>query len=169
MRSIRFSSVVVALLAQTSVIAAQTKPAAGQTAKPTATAPASGSPRTIEIVGADDMKYSVTTIPAARGEQLRIRLISKGTMPKIAMAHNVVVLKLGTNELKFITAGATHRATDFIAPETKAQVLAATAFAGPGETVEVTFKVPDVAGNYPYVCTFAGHFQAGMKGMLVVK
>jgi hypothetical protein len=40
-----------------------------------------------------------------------------------------------------LTAGATHRTTDFIAPETKSQVLAATPFAGPGETVDVTFTV----------------------------
>lgn len=31
-------------------------------------------PRTIEIKSADDMKWSVTTIKAKRGEQLRVRL-----------------------------------------------------------------------------------------------
>ena len=52
------------------------------------------SARTVEITGGDDMKYSVTSIPAKPGETLRIRLMSKGTLPKIAMAHNVVLLKL---------------------------------------------------------------------------
>jgi azurin len=125
--------------------------------------------RTVEIVGTDDMKFSVTAIPAKRGEQLRIRLVAKGTMPKIAMAHNFVLLQKSASQVKFVTAGATARATDFIPPDMKDQVLAATALAGPGETVEVTFKVPDVAGDYPFVCTFPGHFQAGMKGMLNVK
>jgi len=164
MRPIRFSFVVVALVVVTSPLAAQgVKP-------PAAAAPSPGPKvRTVEIAGTDDMKYSVNTIVAARGEQLRIRLVSKGAMPKIVMAHNVIVLKLGTNELKFVTAGAMHRATDFIAPEMKDSVLAATRLAGPGETVDVTFKVPSVPGNYPYLCTFAGHFQAGMKGTLVVK
>ena len=41
--------------------------------------------------------------------------------------------------------------------------------AGAGETVEVTFKVPAAAGEYPYICSFPGHFQAGMKGTLAVK
>ena len=50
------------------------------------------------------------------------------------------------------------RATDYIPPEMKDQVLAANTLAGPGETVEVTFKVPSAAGNYPYICTFPGHF-----------
>lgn len=164
MRLIRASCVVVALVAATSPLAAQAvKPQGAAAASPDSKV------RTVEIAGTDDMKYSVNTIAATRGEQLRIRLVSKGTMPKIVMAHNVVVLKLGTNELKFVTAGAMHRATDFIAPEMKDRVLAATRLAGPGETVEVTFQVPSVPGNYPYLCTFAGHFQAGMKGALVVK
>ncbi len=115
------------------------------------------------------MKYSVTHIAAKPGEQLRIRLTSKGTLPKIAMAHNVVVLKPGTNAAKFVEAGATFRATDFIAPTMKSSVLAQTKFAGPGETVEVIFNVPKQAGTYPYLCTFPGHFAAGMKGEIVVK
>jgi len=53
--------------------------------------------------------------------------------------------------------------------ENKAQVLASTKLAGPGETVETTVKVPAKAGSYPYMCTFPGHFAAGMKGTLVVK
>lgn len=141
-----------------------------QAAQPPKPAPAgSAKVRTIEIIGTDDMKYSITKITAKRGEQLRVVLIGKGTMPKIAMAHNFVLLKLGTNQVKFITAGALARATDFIAPEMKDQVIAATPLAGPGETVEVTFKVPAVRGEYPFVCTFAGHFQAGMRGTLVVQ
>lgn len=125
--------------------------------------------RTVEIVGGDDMKYSVTSIPAKPGETLRIRLVSKGTLPKIAMAHNVVVLKPGAKQIDFVNAAATARATDFIPPDMKDQVLAASTLAGPGETVEVTFKVPAAAGSYPYVCTFPGHFAAGMRGTIVVK
>jgi azurin len=142
----------------------QTKPSTS-TAKPAA----AGAVRTVDLVGTDQMKYDVTQITAKRGEQLRVRLTTKGTMPKIAMAHNFVLLKLAANPVKFVTAGAQARQTDFIAPETKDQVIAATALAGAGETVEVTFKVPNAAGKYPFLCTFPGHFQAGMKGNLVVK
>ena len=126
-------------------------------------------PRTIEIAASDDMKYDKTTIEAKPGETIRIRLTPKGTMPKIAMSHNVVVLKLGTDVAAFVAAGATARATDFIAPDKKAAVISATPLAGNGESVETTFKVPAVAGSYPYACTFPGHFVAGMKGTLVVK
>lgn len=126
-------------------------------------------PRTIDITGGDDMKYSVTTIRARAGEPLRLRLVSKGTLPKIAMAHNVVVLKAGTDVPKFIADGAAFRATDFIAPAMKDAVIAKTPFAGPGETVQVIFTAPSKPGSYPFVCTFSGHFQEGMKGTLIVK
>lgn len=126
-------------------------------------------PRTIDIVGTDDMKYSVTTITAKRGETIRIRLAAKGVLPKVAMAHNFVLLKIGTDILKLLQEGAPHRGTDFVAPASMGQVIAKTTLAGPGETVQVTFKVPEKPGKYPYICTFAGHYQAGMKGTLIVK
>jgi azurin len=130
---------------------------------------ASDPPRTITVVGTDDMKYSVTTITAKPGETIQIRLTSKGKIPKVAMAHNVVLLKIGTNIDKLLADGAAHRATDFIAPASMGAVIAKTAMAGPGETVQVTVKVPEKPGRYPYICTFSGHYQAGMKGTLVVK
>jgi azurin len=125
--------------------------------------------RTVEIIGGDDMKYSVTSIAAKPGETLRIRLVSKGTLPKVAMAHNVVVLKAGAKQIDFANAAAMAAATGYIPPAMKDQVLAATAMAGPGETVDVTFKVPAAAGTYPFLCTFPGHFAAGMRGNIVVK
>jgi azurin len=147
---------------------AQTPPASTAKPKPAPAAKA-GAARTVEITGGDDMKFSVTTINAKPGETLRIVLKSVGTLPKVAMAHNVVVLKANADQIKFAQAGMTARDTDFIAPDLKGQVVAATKMAGPGETVEVTFKVPAAAGNYPYICTFPGHFAAGMKGQIVAK
>jgi azurin len=126
-------------------------------------------PRTIQIVGTDDMKYDVTTITAKPGETIQVRLTAKGVMPKVAMAHNFVLLKIGTDILKLLADGAPHRVTDFIAPASMSNVIAKTTMAGPGETVQVTFKAPDKPGQYPYICTFAGHYQAGMKGTLIVK
>jgi len=162
------------LLCALSMVVALAPAAPAQAAtqdKPKMAAPATkaGAARTIEITGGDDMKFNLTTINAKPGETIRIVLKSVGTMPKIAMAHNVVVLKADADQIKFTQAGMTARDTDFIAPDLKGQVLAATKLAGPGETVDVTFKVPAKAGAYPYVCTFPGHFAAGMKGQLVVK
>lgn len=125
--------------------------------------------RTIDIVGTDDMKFDVTRIEARAGERLRIRLTAKGTMPKLAMAHNVVVLRPGVDEQAFNSAALTARATNFVPPSRVQDVVASTALAGAGETVEVTFAVPSTTGAYPYICSFPGHFNAGMRGTLVVK
>ena len=143
------------------------KPAdAGQ--KPAAGAAAKGV-RTIELIGTDDMKFNLTNITAKPGEQLRVRLTVKGAMPKIAMAHNFVLLKKGAAQTDFINASVQARATDYIPPDKKGDVIAHTGLAGAGETVEVTFKVPATPGDYPYLCTFPGHAQAGMRGTLAVK
>ena len=145
------------------------KPATATGAKPAAGAAATKGVRTIEIIGTEDMKFSLANIAAKRGEQIRVRLVVKGAMPKIAMAHNFVLLNKGVSQIDFVTAAMQARATDFIPADKKGDVLAATGLAGAGETVEVTFKVPAAAGDYPYICSFPGHFQAGMRGMMNVK
>lgn len=130
---------------------------------------AQAKPRVIDITGNDQMKFSVVSIAAKPGETLLIRLKSVGTLPKIAMAHNFVLLARGTDATAFANAAATAYATAYVPPAMKAKVLASTGLAGPGETVEVTVKVPAAPGSYTYLCSFPGHFLAGMKGVLVVK
>ena len=126
-------------------------------------------PRIVDITGNDQMKYSVTTITAKPGETLTVRLKSIGTLPKIAMGHNFVLLAKGTDAAAFATAAASAYQTGYIPPAMKPKVLAMTTIVGPGETAEVTFKVPAAPGSYTFLCSFPGHFVAGMKGMLVVK
>jgi azurin len=164
-----FASLVVSafmLAASAAPAVEQAKPAPPPPPKPAAAKP--GAARVVEIIATDDMKYSVTDIPAKAGETLRIKLVSKGTLPKVAMAHNVVVLKAGAKQADFANAAAMARATDFVPAEMKDQVVAASGLAGPGETVEVTVKIP-AAGAYPYICTFPGHFAAGMRGTITAK
>jgi len=138
-------------------------------AKAPAAAPAAKGGRTIELTAGDDMKYNLTKIEAKPGETLHVVLKSTGTIPKMAMAHNFVLLKLGTDAVEFNKASMTAAATDYVPETLKTQVVGSTKLAGPGETVEVTFKVPAKPGSYPYMCTFPGHYAAGMKGDLVVK
>jgi len=144
-------------------------PKAPAKAPAAATAPAAKGVRTVELTAGDDMKYNLTKIEAKPGETLHVVLKSTGAIPKIAMAHNFVLLKLGADAVEFNKASMTAAATDYVPETLKAQVVGATKMAGPGETVEVTFKVPAKAGSYPYMCTFPGHYAAGMKGDLVVK
>jgi azurin len=147
----------------------QTPAAKAQTPKsPAAGAAAVKGARTVELTAGDDMKYSLPKIEAKHGETLHVVLKSTGTIPKVAMAHNFVLLTLKADPTEFNKASATARDTDFVPPTLKSEVLASTKLAGPGETVDVTFKAP-AAGTYTYMCTFPGHFAAGMRGQLVVK
>ena len=135
----------------------------------TSTDPTDVTVRTIEMTGNDQMKFSVTEINAEPGEKIRIVLTTISKMPKMAMAHNVVVLEEGTDVEAFANASAMARDNDYIAPDMEDRIVAATPLAGGGETVEVTFTVPKDAGSYTYICSFPGHFLGGMKGTLNVK
>jgi azurin len=126
-------------------------------------------PRIVDLTGNDQMKFNLATIAAKPGETLRIRLKSIGTLPKVAMGHNFVLLAKGTDAAAFANAAAAAYSTGYIPPAMKDKVLAMTTVVGPGETAEVTFKVPAAPGSYTFLCSFPGHFVAGMKGLLVVK
>lgn len=145
---------------------AQTTPASKPAAETRAT---NGKARTIEIVGSENMKFDKTEIVVRPGETIRVVLKSVGTMPKTIMAHNFVLLQQGVDAAEFNKAAFNARETGFVPPDKKADVIAATALAGAGETVEVTFKAPAKAGSYNFICSFPGHFAMGMRGKLIVK
>jgi azurin len=134
-------------------------------------ADASGSPRVVKIrVGVDNaMKFDVTTIPVAPGETIKVVLTNHMTLPKEVMGHNWVLLATGTDVAAFAAAAAPEATNGYIPAKMKDKVLAVIRVLGPNETGEVTFTAPTKPGDYPFICSFPGHFLTGMKGMLVVK
>jgi azurin len=48
-------------------------------------------------------------------------------------------------------------------------VLAHTKLLGPGESETVTFNAPFIPGEYPFFCSFPGHYSQGTKGVMTVK
>jgi azurin len=137
-------------------------------AAPALAVPKTAAPRTIEIRASDNMKFDVTTIQAKRGEKLTVRLIAVGTLPKIAMSHNFILLKKGVTARAFADNAISAQATGYLPAAAKSQVIASTGVIGNGERTEVTFTVPTVPGRYEYICTFPGHCASGMKGVLIV-
>lgn len=125
--------------------------------------------RTITITAGDEMKFSLTEIKAKPGETLKIRLLAVGVAPKSAMAHNFVLLDAGSNQIAFAEAAAKAVSTDYIPAAMKNMILASTILIGNGETAELTVKVPAKPGNYPFLCSFPGHFAAGARGKLIVQ
>ena len=96
-------------------------------------------------------------------------LTNMGSTPKAAMAHNWVLLKKGVEGKAFVDAAVTAAATDYIPAALADQIIAHTKLLGPKQSEEVSFKAPAEAGEYHFLCSFPGHFAAGMTGVLVVK
>lgn len=144
--------------------------AAGLLATGASTSAAAAEPRVVTITVNEQMKFDVTTITAAPGEEIKVVLKNSGTMPKLAMGHNWVLLKKGTDANAFTTAAVSAgAATEYIPADQKAAILANTKLIGGGESAEVVFKAPADKGDYTFVCSFPSHFALGMKGTLTVK
>lgn len=127
------------------------------------------SPRVIEIQGLNNMTFDKEDIEVKPGEEVTIKLTSISDYKPRQMSHNFVLLKQTTNVQAFVDASEKSAVNDFIAPDMEDQVIANTAMAAGGETVEITFTAPERPSKYMYVCTFPGHFFAGMRGTLTVK
>ncbi len=144
---------------------------AGDTAKSGASAtgdtPASG--RAIEITGNDTMKFSLTEIRAKPGETLTVTLVNVGSMPKFSMGHNWVLLKSASVADAYVSDAMQAATTDYVPAGRKNDVIAHTRLLGPKEKDSVTFQAPKEPGRYPFICSFPGHYQVGMKGDLIVE
>jgi azurin len=115
----------------------------------------------------NQMKYKQTEFTVAPGET--IKLVFENTATSPSMQHNVVVLNSTEDEAfrRVGEAGMQAGSANEYVPEDDA-ILAHTSMAKPGETVSVTFTVPETAGEYGYVCTFPGHW-ATMQGTMYVE
>ncbi len=144
--------------------------------KPTATAsspvtPAKTSSKgkatvlTIKVVE-EQMKYDTKLITVKAGQPVVLTLEN----PDI-MQHNLVICKPGTAEK-------VGKAADALARDPKAveknyvpqmpEVLAATKLVNPGESFTLEFVAPSQPGDYPFVCTFPGHWSI-MRGVMRVE
>lgn len=125
--------------------------------------------KVIELKGLNSMRYDKTEITAKPGQKITIRLTAVTDFPATAMAHNFVLLKQNANVKEVVKNSIKYSDDDYIDPHMSDQIIAYTAMAAGGETVEVTFYAPKKPSKYMYICTFPGHFLAGMKGTLTVE
>ncbi|HET6546717.1 MAG TPA: plastocyanin/azurin family copper-binding protein [Rhodanobacteraceae bacterium] len=125
--------------------------------------------RTVKIIAQDSLRFSVEEIIAKPGETITVKLVNNTKLPAMAMSHNFVLLKNSADPHAFDQAASQAADNDYI-PKSKAdEIIAHTELVSGGESDTVTFKAPSKPGTYLYICTFPGHFAAGMKGTLVVK
>ena len=127
-------------------------------------------PKTVQIKADDKMKYDVTAFEVTPGQKVTVTLTNVGTTPKFSMGHNFIVVDRNLNVQNFLDAASTNAAHDYVPPDyTSKGLIAHTKLLGPGESDTVTFDAPYVPGDYPYFCSFPGHYTQGTKGLMTVK
>lgn len=125
--------------------------------------------QTVLIKGDDMMKFDQTAFEVKAGSKVKITLKNVGKLPKIAMGHNLVLLKSGVSATAFgskvLAAGGSP--ANPLPDAVKGEALGFTKLLGPGESDGFVITAPP-PGVYEYVCTFPGHF-ALMRGVMTSK
>lgn len=128
-----------------------------------------GEPVTITITGNDTMRFDTTEFTVKPRQPVTILFKNVGTIPKESMGHNVVVLQQGVDPIDYANAAARHVQNEYRDPAREDEVIAATRILGPGEEEEISFTAPEETGDYDYLCSFPGHAQSGMVGVMKVE
>lgn len=128
--------------------------------------PSSGfaAPLTIATKG-DQMLFDKGKLTVKKGATVKLTFTNKAAKNS-GMQHNWVLTNPGTSDAVG-QAGIAAGPDKSYVPDL-ADVLAHTKMLQPGESATIEFKAPEKPGQYPYVCTFPGHY-AVMKGILEVK
>lgn len=117
---------------------------------------------TITIKAASSsLEFIPASITVKQGTRVKLRLVNEGTLP-----HNFVLPK-NEDDIDALAMAAMAEGGDYVPDDMKDELIAFTALASPGQTVEVTFIAPP-AGSYTYVCLMSGH-AAMMLGTLHVR
>jgi azurin len=116
---------------------------------------------TISPVG-NEMKFATTEFTVKPKQ--KVTLVMKNTATLDVMKHNVVVVNSFSNVDQ--VGQQALNAPGYI--PNNAAIIAATPMADAGATTQITFTAPDKTGDYPYICTFPGHYTM-MRGVMKVK
>ncbi len=113
----------------------------------------------------DLMQFDKEEITVKAGQKVIIELENPD-----GMQHNLVIIKPGTTDKVGAAADALARdpkgAQQHYVPKMP-EVLFATKLLNPEEVVTLSFTAPSQPGDYPYVCTFPGHWRM-MQGIMKV-
>ena len=118
----------------------------------------------IEIASvANTMTWDKTKLSVPAGAEVHLTIKNNATMS--TLPHNWVLVKAGTEAAVAAAGLKIGEPAGYVDVRDK-DMLAHTPLAKPGSTAEVTFTAPE-PGDYPFICTFPGHYMM-MKGVLSV-
>ena len=111
----------------------------------------------------DFLAFKPTELICPAGAQVTLTFHHAGA--RIQQEHDWVLLEPGTADAFMAAVLEAGEANGWMPPNDP-RVLAATPQIGPGESVTIEFTA-SLPGDYPFVCTFAGHGEV-MRGVLHV-
>lgn len=127
--------------------------------------------KVITITCGDSIKHDIDAFEVEAGTRVKLVLNNLGSLPKIAMGHNLIILKKGKDALGFgqsvLAAGG--NASNPLPESVKVDIIANTSLLGPGESESILFTAPTELGVYEYLCSFPGHFGMERGIMTVIK
>ena len=115
------------------------------------------------IIG--EMKYDVTNFSVKAGQTIKIIFENPDHMQ-----HNLLIVKPGTFEQVGLAADELAKQPNGVEMQyipATSDVLFSTPLVDPESRYELTLTVPSTPGDYPYMCTFPGHWRI-MHGMMKV-
>ncbi len=126
-------------------------------------------PTKVEITCNDQMAFSTKAVEVPAGAPVSLTLKNIGKLPVEAMGHNLVILKPGSAVTDYAMKSMAAKDKGYISqdPEAMKLVVASTKLLGPDQSDTITFT-PTEAGDYPFLCSFPGHFGV-MQGVMTVK
>lgn len=126
---------------------------------------------TLKPSPANPMMFDLVELTVKPGQAVKLTLDNSGSTAPLP--HNWVLVKPGKdavvgNASLAMAADPAAMAKSYIPDANKADIIANTKLVQPNAKETVEFTAPAEAGDYPYICTFPGHFLL-MKGVLHVK
>ena len=123
-------------------------------------------------IGSDDqMRFDIDEFTVSPGQQVRLTLDHNGQMSVEQMGHNVAILQAGEDPIAFgneVGREGGNMDNEYVPESMRNRVVAFTRMIGGGESDTIEFTAPDETGEYPFVCTFPGHFSI-MRGVMIVE
>lgn len=117
---------------------------------------------------ASPLAYDKAELTCKAGQKVKVTLNNNGGI--LPQPHNFILMKPGTLDKVGALANAMlsdPKAMDKSYIPESPDIIASMKLVQPGQTGSVEFTAPAEAGDYPYACTFPGHWLL-MRGILKV-
>lgn len=119
---------------------------------------------------ASPLAYDKTELSVKAGQKVKLTLNNNGGI--LPQPHNFLLLKPGKLDAVGAQANAMladpqGMAKSYIPEAAKPDIIVNTKLVQPNQSETIEFTAPEEAGDYPYICTFPGHWML-MRGVMHV-